>query len=127
MPGIPAFRSQNPNIFRKVPQTKQTRILLTFHDNSRDSPQKRLTFVGHILIYLFILTSDHPVIPGLNDGRTLDIVMTVACFWRAGQRFEGVPPRNGFEMYVDTHFDDRFMAETFENMRIGEDIPPASR
>ncbi len=57
----------------------------------------------------------------------LDVTMTVACFWRAGQRFEGVPPRNGFEMYVDTHFDDRFMAETFENMRIGEDIPPAAK
>ena len=53
----------------------------------------------------------------------LDVVMTIACFWRAGQRLEGMPPRNGFEVYVDTHFDDRFMAKTFENMRIGEDIP----
>lgn len=57
----------------------------------------------------------------------LDVVMTIACFWRAGQRLEGMPPRNGFEVYVDTHFDDRFMAETFENMRIGEDIPPAAK
>ena len=57
----------------------------------------------------------------------LDIVMTVACFWRAGQRFQGVPPRNGFEEYVDMHFDDRFIAETFENVRIGEDIPVSNR
>lgn len=58
---------------------------------------------------------------------TLDVVMTIACFWRAGQRFEGVPPRNGFEVYVDTHFDDKFMAETFENMKIGEDIVPSNK
>lgn len=57
----------------------------------------------------------------------LDIVMTVACFWRAGQRVEGVPPRNPFEAYVDTHYDDRFMEHTFENMKIGEDLPPADR
>ena len=57
----------------------------------------------------------------------LDIAMTVACFWRAGQRVEGVPPANAFEVYVDTHYDDRFMARTFENMKIGEDLPPADR
>ena len=57
----------------------------------------------------------------------LDIAMTLGCFWRAGQRHQGVPPRNALEVYIDNHFDDRFMAETFENMRIGEDIPPAAR
>lgn len=57
----------------------------------------------------------------------LDVTMTLACFWRAGQRLEGVPPRNGFELYVDTHFDDRFMARTFENMKIGEDIVPSNK
>lgn len=57
----------------------------------------------------------------------LDIALTLGCFWRAGQRHQGVPPQNPFEVYIDTHFDDRFMAETFENMRIGEDIPPAPR
>ena len=57
----------------------------------------------------------------------LDVVMTVACFWRAGQRFEGVPPRNAFESYVDMHFDDQFIAKTFENMRIGEDIPISNK
>lgn len=58
---------------------------------------------------------------------SLDIVMTVACFWRAGQRSEGLPPRNPFEAYVDTHFDDDFMARTFENMVVGEDLPTADR
>lgn len=57
----------------------------------------------------------------------LDIVMTVACFWRAGQRMQGLPPRNPFEAYVDTHFDDRFMERTFENMKIGEDLPLSDR
>lgn len=57
----------------------------------------------------------------------LDIVMTVTCFWRAGQRLEGVPPQNALERYVDNHFDDAFMRETFENMRVGEDLEPADR
>ena len=56
-----------------------------------------------------------------------DICMTIACFWRAGQRFEGVPPQNAFEVYVDTHYNDQFMARTFENLRIGEDLKPADR
>lgn len=58
---------------------------------------------------------------------TLDIVMTVACFWRAGQRSEGVPPRGPFEAYVDTHFNDDFMARTFENMKVGEDLPISNK
>lgn len=58
---------------------------------------------------------------------SLDIVMTVACFWRAGQRSEGIPPRNAFETYVDKHFDDDFMARKFENMVVGKDLPPADR
>lgn len=57
----------------------------------------------------------------------VDVVMTIACFWRAGQRVEGIPPQGPFEVYVDTHFDDAFMDRTFENMRVGEDLPPASR
>lgn len=57
----------------------------------------------------------------------LDIVMTLACFWRAGQRHHGVPPQNPFEVYVDNHFDDGFMARRFENMSIGEDLAPADR
>ncbi len=57
----------------------------------------------------------------------VDVILTVACFWRAGQRVEGIPPSNAFEAYIDTHFDDRFMERTFENMTIGEDVPPSSR
>lgn len=45
-----------------------------------------------------------------------DIAMTLMCFYRAGKRQEGVPPKNPFEVYVDTHYNDEFMADTFENM-----------
>ena len=56
------------------------------------------------------------VVGMLTAFMALDIVMTLACFYRAGQRVRHVPPTNPFEVYVDTHFDDRFMADTFENM-----------
>lgn len=64
-------------------------------------------------------------VSALSVFLVLDIAMTVACFWRAGQRSEGVPPSGPFEIYVDNHFDDAFMAEKFENMAIGEDLPTA--
>lgn len=67
------------------------------------------------------------VVSLLSAFIALDIVMTIACFWRAGQRVEGIPPQNPFEAYVDTHFDDRFMARTFENMKIGQNLPPSSK
>ena len=67
------------------------------------------------------------VVSLLTVFMVLDIVMTLACFWRAGQRHHGVPPQNPFEVYVDNHFDDEFMARTFENMVIGKDLPPAPR
>ena len=54
----------------------------------------------------------------------LDIVMTVACFYRSGQRQEGVPPQNAFEEYVDRHFDDRFIADTFQNLNFSRDKQP---
>ena len=49
-----------------------------------------------------------------------DILMTLACFYRAGQRVQHIPPKNPFEVYVDTHFDDRFIADTFENMEFSD-------
>ncbi len=67
------------------------------------------------------------VVTLLSAFIVLDVVMTIACFWRAGQRFQGVPPRNPFESYVDMHFDDKFIASTFENVRIGEDIPISNK
>ena len=67
------------------------------------------------------------VVSVLSVFMVLDIAMTLACFWRAGQRSNGVPPSNPFEIYVDNHFDDDFMARKFENMKIGEDLPPAPR
>ena len=63
------------------------------------------------------------VVSLLTAFMALDIVMTLACFYRAGKRLDSVPPRNAFEVYVDTHFDDRFMADTFENMQFGDERP----
>lgn len=54
----------------------------------------------------------------------LDIVMTVACFWRAGKRAEGVPAQNVFEEYVDRHFGDEFIKDTFENLNMDRDKQP---
>ena len=56
------------------------------------------------------------VVSLLTAFMALDILMTLMCFYRAAQRMHHVPPTNPFEVYVDTHFDDRFMADTFENM-----------
>ena len=67
------------------------------------------------------------VISLLTAFMALDILMTLVCFYRAGQRVHDLPPRNPFEAYVDQHFDDDFMADTFENMRFGEDLPVANR
>ena len=54
----------------------------------------------------------------------LDIMMTVMCFYRSGKRQEGVPPQNAFEEYVDRHFDDRFIADTFQNLNFSRDKQP---
>lgn len=57
----------------------------------------------------------------------LDCAMTIAVFYRAGRRFEGAPPQNAFEQYVDMHYDDAFMARKFQNIKIGQDIVPSNR
>ena len=57
----------------------------------------------------------------------LDAGMTVACFLRAGARADGIPPANPIDVYLDTRYGDSFMKDKFENMRIGQDLPPASR
>ena len=57
----------------------------------------------------------------------LDAGMTVACFLRAGARANGIPPANPIDVYLDTRYGDSFMKDKFENMRIGQDLPPASR
>lgn len=54
----------------------------------------------------------------------LDVAMTVACFYRAGKRAEGVPAQNAFEQYVDRHFGDQFIADTFENLNMNKDKMP---
>lgn len=49
----------------------------------------------------------------------VDFALTLACFYRAGKRVEGVAPQNAFEEYVDRHYDDDFMSSTFENLSFG--------
>lgn len=64
------------------------------------------------------------VVSFLTAFIALDIAMTVACFWRAGKREEGVPPQNVFEEYVDRHFGDEFIKGKFENLRMDSDERP---
>ena len=64
------------------------------------------------------------VVSFLTAFIALDIAMTVACFWRAGKREEGVPPQNVFEEYVDRHFGDEFIRGKFENLRMDSDERP---
>lgn len=67
------------------------------------------------------------VVSLLTVFMALDIAMTLMSFYRASQRLHDIPPRNAFEVYVDTHFDDRFMSDTFENMSFGKDLPVSNR
>lgn len=64
------------------------------------------------------------VVSFLTAFIALDIAMTVACFWRAGKREEGVPPQNVFEEYVDRHFGDEFIRGKFENLKMDSDERP---
>lgn len=54
----------------------------------------------------------------------LDISMTVFCFARKTARDEGIPAVTIVDEYVDSHFDDEFIANRFQNMVIGEDLEP---
>lgn len=47
-----------------------------------------------------------------------DIAMTLVCFDRKTARDAGVPPANAFEQWVDTNYDDDFIAGRFENLTI---------
>lgn len=47
-----------------------------------------------------------------------DIFMTLACFDRNEARHEGIPPANGFEQWIDTHYTDEWIENRFENMTI---------
>lgn len=54
----------------------------------------------------------------------LDISITMLCFYRAGKRQEGVPPSNPIEYYIDDHFGDEFISDTFENLNLNRDELP---
>ncbi|MBM6774862.1 putative ABC transporter permease [Olsenella profusa] len=48
-----------------------------------------------------------------------DVAMTLVCFNRKAARDAGVPPSNAFEEWVDTNYNDEFIAGRFENLKIG--------
>ena len=50
-----------------------------------------------------------------------DIGMTLACFNRKTERDEGLAASNAFERWVDTHYTDEFIANRFENLKIGDE------
>lgn len=45
----------------------------------------------------------------------LDIALTLTCFSRMIERSENIPPANPIEEWVDTQYDDEFVAERFQN------------
>lgn len=57
----------------------------------------------------------------------LDVSITVMCFHRAGKRQEGIPPQNVFEEYIDRHFGDDFISDTFENINLDRDKRPRTQ
>lgn len=48
-----------------------------------------------------------------------DIFMTVACFNRKTERDAGVPAQSTFDVWVDDHYSDAFIAGRFQNLEIG--------
>ncbi len=60
--------------------------------------KKRSTFA--VLIAMFLL---------------LDIVVTLVCFGRMVERGANIPPANPIEEWVDSQYDDEFVAERFSN------------
>lgn len=46
----------------------------------------------------------------------LDVFMTLSCFSRVTERHEGIPPQNGFQVWIDQNYTDEFMSDRFQNM-----------
>ena len=54
----------------------------------------------------------------------VDMLATVFCFYRKACRDAGIPPHNSVEEYVDSRFNDEFIANRFQNLVVGEDLEP---
>ena len=54
----------------------------------------------------------------------VDMLATVFCFYRKAQRDLGIPPANPVDAYVDSHFNDEFIENRFQNLVVGEDLEP---
>ena len=54
----------------------------------------------------------------------VDMLATVFCFYRKACRDAGIPPHNSVEEYVDSKFNDEFIANRFQNLVVGEDLEP---
>lgn len=57
-------------------------------------------------------------VSGLSIYLVLDALMTLASFGRHAERQHGEPPSSAFEMWMDEHYDDEFMAERFQKMSL---------
>ena len=53
----------------------------------------------------------------------LDIFMTVSAFYMRAKRTLGKGPANAFEMLIDEHYTNEWMATRFQNMVVGEQLP----
>lgn len=62
--------------------------------------QRQAVFVSLLTVYL-----------------AMDIFMTLATFDRNIERHEGIPPQNALEQWIDTHYDDTFIEERFQNLK----------
>ncbi len=52
---------------------------------------------------------------------TLDMCMTLAVFNRNTDRNQGIPAQNGFESWIDEHYDAKFIESRFQNLTIKDE------
>ncbi|MCH3967548.1 MAG: putative ABC transporter permease [Atopobiaceae bacterium] len=58
------------------------------------------------------------VVVALAVFLVFDALVTVTCFSRNTARAEGIPAANGFEEWIDEHYDEQFIDERFENLTV---------
>ena len=55
---------------------------------------------------------------------TIDLLATAYCFYRMEQRALGIPPQNAVDVYVDSHFNNDFIQDRFQNLVVGSQLAP---
>ncbi|WP_082629855.1 putative ABC transporter permease [Olsenella massiliensis] len=61
----------------------------------------------------------------LSAYLALDVFLTVSAFYMRSQRQMGATPQNAFETFIDEHYTDEWMANRFQNMVVGQQLPTA--